>query len=58
MKGTKTIALLLSATMLAGIFTGCAGKTTKITTDKFINACEKLDLKGFEVDGKKATAWN
>lgn len=54
MKGTKTIALLLSATMLAGIFTGCAGKTTKITTDKFINACEKLDLKGFEVDGKKA----
>lgn len=53
MKGTKTIALILSAAMIAGIFTGCGSKTTKITTDKFIKACEKLDLKDFEYGGRK-----
>lgn len=47
MKKVKAIACILSAAMLAGIFAGCS-KTTKITTDKFAKACEKLKLE--EVD--------
>lgn len=43
MKKVKVIACILSAAMLAGIFAGCS-KTTKITTDKFAKACERLKL--------------
>ena len=53
MRKTKIIAAVLSLTMLAGLFTGCSSKTTKITTDKFIKACEKLDLKEYAFGGKK-----
>ncbi len=53
MRKTKIIAAVLSLTMLAGLFTGCSSKTTKITTDKFIKACEKLDLKDYAFGGKK-----
>ncbi len=47
MKKVKAIACILSVAMLAGIFAGCS-KTTKITTDKFAKACEKLKLE--EID--------
>ena len=53
MRKTKIIAAVLSLTMLAGLLTGCSNKTTKITTDKFIKACEKLDLKDYAFGGKK-----
>ena len=53
MRKTKIIAAVLALTMLAGLFTGCSSKTTKITTDKFIKACEKLDLKDYAFGGKK-----
>ena len=43
MKRIKVIACVLAATMLAGVFAGCS-KTTKITTEKFVKACEKLKL--------------
>lgn len=49
MKRIKVIACVLAATMLAGVFAGCS-KTTKITTDKFVKACEKLKLEEFELD--------
>ena len=47
MKKIKAMACVLTVAMLAGIFAGCS-KTTKITTDKFAKACEKLKLE--EVD--------
>ena len=50
MKRIKVIACVLAATMLAGIFAGCS-KTTKITTEKFVKACEKLKLEEFDLDG-------
>ena len=50
MKRIKVIACVLAATMLAGVFAGCS-KTTKITTEKFVKACEKLDLEEFDLDG-------
>ena len=49
MKRIKVIACVLAATMLAGVFAGCS-KTTKITTEKFVKACEKLKLEEFELD--------
>lgn len=49
MKNTKVIACALSAAMLAGVFSGCSAKTTNITTEKFVNACDK-SLKFDEVD--------
>ena len=49
MKSIKAIACVLSVAMLAGIFAGCS-KTTKITTDKFIKACEKLKLEYFDFE--------
>ena len=50
MKRIKVLACVLSVAMLAGIFAGCS-KTTKITTEKFVKACEKLGLEEFEIDG-------
>ena len=49
MKGTKTIALLLSVSMLAGLFAGCS-KTTKMTTDKFVSACSKMRLEELDAE--------
>ena len=51
MRKTKIIAAVLSLTMLASLFTGCSSKTTKITTDKFIKACDKMGLKDYELGG-------
>ena len=49
MKKIKAIACVLSAVMLVGMFAGCS-KTTKITTEKFAKACERLKLEEFDVD--------
>ena len=49
MKKIKAIACILAVAMLAGIFAGCS-KTTKISTDKFAKACERLKLTKFDVD--------
>ena len=49
MKKIKAIACALSAVMLVGIFAGCS-KTTKITTEKFAKACERLKLEQFDID--------
>ena len=49
MKKIKAIACVLSAVMLVGIFAGCS-KTTKITTEKFAKACERLKLEEFDID--------
>lgn len=53
MKKVKAIACVLSVAMLAGIFAGCS-KTTKITTEKFVKACERLKLEEFDIDGRKS----
>ena len=53
MRRVKAVSILLAVVMLASIFTGCSsGRTTKITTDKFIKACDKLGLEEYELDGK------
>ena len=49
MKRIKAIACVLTVAMLAGIFAGCS-KTTKISTNKFIKACEKLKLEYFDFE--------
>ena len=50
MKNTKVIACVLSAAMLAGVFSGCSGKkVTNISTEEFTKACDKT-LKLEEVD--------
>ena len=50
MKNTKVIACVLSAAMIAGVFSGCSGsKVTNITTEQFTKACDK-SLKLEEVD--------
>ncbi|MBR4948730.1 MAG: hypothetical protein IKZ29_09230 [Clostridiales bacterium] len=50
MKNTKVIACVLSAAMIAGVFSGCSGKkVTNITTEQFTKACDKT-LKLDEVD--------
>lgn len=49
MKRIKAIACVLSAAMLVGVFAGCS-KTTKITTESFIKACEKLNLEEVDID--------
>ena len=55
MRRIKAVSILLSVVMLASLFTGCSsGKTTKITTEKFAKACEKLGLDEFELDGKSS----
>ena len=54
MRRIKAVSILLSVVMLASLFTGCSGKTTKITTEKFVKACEKLGLDEFELDGKSS----
>ena len=52
MRKIKAFSILLAVFMLANLFTGCAsGKTTKITTEKFAKACEKLGLDEFDLDG-------
>lgn len=48
MKRIKVIACVIAVSMLAGVFAGCS-KTTKITTDTFIKACEKLKLEEFDI---------
>ena len=48
MKKIKAMACVLAVAMLAGIFAGCS-KTTKLTTDKFAKACEKLKLENFDL---------
>ena len=47
MKNTKIAASLLAVTMLLGLFAGCS-KTSNISADRFVKACEKLDLKEYE----------
>lgn len=49
MKKVKAIACVLMLTMLAGVFAGCS-KTTKISTESFAKACEKLKLEEFDPD--------
>ncbi|MBR4556606.1 MAG: hypothetical protein IKO15_03905 [Clostridiales bacterium] len=49
MKRIKAIACVLSAAMLVGIFAGCS-KTTKINTENFVKACEKLGLDEHDPD--------
>ncbi|MBR3340701.1 MAG: hypothetical protein IKG30_03685 [Clostridiales bacterium] len=49
MKKIKAIACVLTVAMLAGIFAGCS-KTTKISTEKFAKACEKLKLEEYDID--------
>ena len=49
MKIKKTTAALLALVMLAGIISGCS-RTTKITTDKFTKACEKMKFEEFKFD--------
>ena len=49
MKTKKAIAALLALTMLAGLISGCS-RTTKISTDRFVKACERLKLEEFEFD--------
>ena len=51
MKKRKIAAALLAVSMLAGLFAGCS-KTTNLTTEKFISACEKMGLKEFDFDGE------
>lgn len=51
MKKVKVIACVLSAAMLAGVFAGCS-KTTKISTEKFAKACEKLKLEEIDFDDR------
>ena len=48
MKRIKAVACVLTVAMLAGIFAGCSN-TTKISTNKFIKACEKMKLDYFEI---------
>ncbi|MCR4704163.1 MAG: hypothetical protein K5665_10935 [Saccharofermentans sp.] len=48
MKRIKAVACVLAVVMLAGIFAGCS-KTTKISTTKFVKACEKLKLDYYEL---------
>lgn len=48
MKKIKAVACVLTVAMLAGIFAGCSN-TTKISTNKFIKACEKMKLDYFEI---------
>lgn len=50
MKRIKALACVLSVAMIAGLFAGCSGKTTTITTEKFAKACEKLKLEEFDVE--------
>ena len=45
----KVISVLLTVVMLICIFTGCI-KTTGMTKDKFVKACEKLKLTELEID--------
>ena len=42
-------ACVLAASLLAGVFAGCS-KTTKISTEKFAKACEKLKLEEYDID--------
>ena len=49
MKKIKVIACVLTVAMLAGIFAGCS-KTTKISTDKFAKACERLKLSEIDIE--------
>ena len=45
----KLVSVLLAAVMLLSILTGCS-KTTGMTKDKFVKACEKLKLTELEID--------
>ena len=49
MKKTKVLACVLTVAMAAGLFAGCS-KTTTITTEKFVKACEKLKLEEFDLE--------
>ncbi|MCR4767674.1 MAG: hypothetical protein K5875_06915 [Saccharofermentans sp.] len=49
MKKIKVMACLVAVTMLSVLFAGC-GKTTTITSEKFVKACEKLKLEEFELE--------
>ena len=53
MKKVKATAFLLAVVMLVGVFSGCA-KTTKVTTDRFIKACEKMGLEEYDPDDGRA----
>ena len=53
MKRFKAIACVLCVAMLAGIFAGCS-KTTKITTEKFDAACDKLGFDQYDPDDDDA----
>ena len=52
MRRTRIISVLLAVAMLAGLFTGCSGKTTVIDTERFVKACEKMGLDDYELGGK------
>ena len=43
MNKVKAAASIMAIVMFAGILSGCS-KTTKIPTDRFIKACEKMGL--------------
>ena len=52
MRRTRIISVLLAVAMLAGLFTGCSGKTSVIDTERFVKACEKMGLDDYELGGK------
>lgn len=45
----KIVSVLLTVVMLLGVLTGCS-KTTGMTKDKFVKACEKLKLTELDID--------
>jgi len=49
MNKVKAAASIMAIVMFAGILSGCS-KTTKIPTDRFIKACEKMGLEEFDPD--------
>ena len=51
MKTRKVIALILSASLLTGVFAGCKQKTATITTEEFVKVCDKtLGFEELDVD--------
>ena len=49
MNKVKAAAFLMAVVMFAGAFSGCS-KTSKIQTDRFLKACEKMGLEEYDPD--------
>ena len=50
MKKIKVMACLVAVAIISVLFAGC-GKTTTITSEKFVKVCEKLKFEEFELEG-------